>query len=140
MKTIILSVIVCGEEGILMNIFKSKWFSKWAEKEGLTDNALQDAILEMEGGLVDGELGGHVYKKRAAIHDQGKRGGLRTIVAFKMGDKSFFMFGFAKNQRENISAKELKALKLMAKELLGYSNLQLNKAVKSGELIKVKKL
>jgi hypothetical protein len=57
-----------------------------------------------------------------------------------MGDKSFFMFGFAKNQRENISAKELKALKLMAKELLGYSNLQLNKAVKSGELIKVNKL
>jgi hypothetical protein len=140
MKTITLSVIVCSEEGILMNIFKSKWFSKWAEKEGLTDNALQEAILEMEGGLVDGELGGHVYKKRAAIQGQGKRGGLRTIVAFKMGGKSFFMFGFAKNQRENISAKELKALKFMAKELLGYSNLQLSKAVKSGELIKVKKL
>jgi hypothetical protein len=140
MKTITLGGIVYSEEGILMNIFKSKWFSKWAEKEGLTDNALQEAILEMEGGLVDGELGGHVYKKRAAIQGQGKRGGLRTIVAFKMGDKSFFMFGFAKNQRENISAKELKALKLMAKELLGYSNLQLSKAVKLGELIKVKKL
>lgn len=140
MKSITLSVIVCNEEGILMNIFKSKWFNKWAEKEGLTDNALLEAILEMEGGLVDGELGGHVYKKRAAIQGQGKRGGLRTIVAFKMDDKSFFMFGFAKNQRDNISAKELKALKLMAKALLGYSNLQLNKVVKSGELIKVKKL
>jgi hypothetical protein len=62
------------------------------------------------------------------------------LVSFKIGDKSFFMFGFAKNQRENISAKELKALKFMAKELLGYSNLQLSKAVKLGELIKVKKL
>lgn len=139
MKTIILSVIVCYEEGIVMNIFKSKWFSKWAEKEGLTDNALQEAILEMKDGLNDGELGGNVYKKRAAIQGQGKRGGLRTIVAFKVGDKSFFIFGFAKNQRENISAKELKALKLMAKELLGYSNLQLNKAIKSGELIEVNK-
>ncbi|WP_435274233.1 type II toxin-antitoxin system RelE/ParE family toxin [Psychrobium sp. nBUS_13] len=121
-----------------MNIFKSKWFSKWAEKEGLTDSALQEAILDMENGLVDGELGGNVYKKRAAIQGHGKRGGLRTIVAFKVADKSFFIFGFAKNQRENISTKELKTLKLMAKELLGYSNLQLDKAIKSGELIEVK--
>lgn len=31
----------------------------------------------MEGGLNDGDLGGHVYKKRAAIQGQGKRGGRR---------------------------------------------------------------
>jgi hypothetical protein len=72
-----------------MRIFKSKWFNKWAEKEGLTDKALTEAISEMEDGLNDGELGGHVYKKRAAIQGQGKRGGLRTIIAFKVDDKSF---------------------------------------------------
>jgi len=53
-----------------MRIFKSKWFNKWAEKEGLTDKALTAAIAEMDDGLNDGDLGGHVYKKRAAI--QGK--------------------------------------------------------------------
>ena len=122
-----------------MRIFKSKWFNKWAEKEGLTDKALTEAITEMEDGLNDGELGGNVYKKRAAIQGQGKRGGLRTIIAFKIEDKSFFMFGFAKNQQDNIDKKELKALKLMAKDLLGYSDKQLKQAIKVSELIEVKK-
>lgn len=123
-----------------MNIFKSKWFHKWAEKEGLSDHALSSAISDMENGLHDGDLGGNVFKKRAAIQGQGKRGGLRTIVAFKMDDKAFFIFGFAKNQRANIDKKELKVFKLMAKELLNYSDSQLDKAIEHGELIKVKKL
>jgi len=120
-----------------MRIFKSKWFNKWAEKEGLTDKTLVGAITEMEAGLNDGDLGGHVYKKRAAIQGQGKRGSLRTIVAFKIEDKSFFMFGFAKNKQDNIDKKELKALKLMAKDLLSYSDKQLKQAIKTSELIEV---
>jgi hypothetical protein len=120
-----------------MRIFKSKWFNKWADKEGLTDEALVVAVTEMEDGLIDADLGGHVYKKRAAIEGQGKSGGLRTILAFKVGNKSFFMFGFAKNQQGNINKKELKSLKLMAKILLGYSNNELNNALNAGELIEV---
>jgi hypothetical protein len=120
-----------------MRIFKSKWFNKWADKEGLTDEALAVAVTEMEEGLIDADLGGHVYKKRAAIEGQGKSGGLRTILAFKVGNKSFFMFGFAKNQQGNINKKELKSLKLMAKSLLGYSNNELNNALNVGELIEV---
>jgi len=80
-----------------------------------------------------------VSKKRAAIQGQGKRGGLRTIIAFKVDDKSFFMFGFAKNQKDNIDKKELKALKLMAKDLLNYLDKQLKQAIKANELIEVKK-
>ena len=121
-----------------MHIFKSKWFHKWAEKERLTDESLRKVIEEMERGLIDADLGGHVYKKRAAIEGQGKSGSLRTILAFKIGNKAFFMFGFPKNKRANISEKELKALKLMAKELLNYSDAALSKAVKAGGLIEVK--
>jgi len=112
-------------------------FSKWAAKEGLTDEVLKAAVTEMENGLIDADLGGNVYKKRAAIDGQGKSGGLRTILAFKVRNKSFFMFGFAKNQQDNVNKKELKALKLMAKNLLGYSNKKLNNALNASELIEV---
>lgn len=122
-----------------MRIFKSKCFHKWADKEGLTDDALKEAVKEMEDGLIDADLGGHVYKKRAAIEGQGKSSGLRTILAFKVSNKSFFMFGFAKNQRVSIDTKELKTLKRMAKELLCYSASTLNKALDAGNLIEVKK-
>ena len=137
MSNVLLSVIVDNKEGKLMRIFKSKWFHKWAEKEGLTDEALNIAIKEMEDDLVDADLGGHIYKKRAAIEGQGKSGGLRTILAFKVGNKAFFMFGFAKKQRANINEKELKTFKKMGKEYFGYSEIKLNKVVKVGNLIEV---
>lgn len=50
-----------------MRILKSRWFTKWAKKEGLTDWALKNALIEMEQGLIDADLGGHVYKKRAPV-------------------------------------------------------------------------
>lgn len=121
-----------------MHIYKSKWFNKWADKEGLTDRALKDAVKEMEDGLIDADLGGHVYKKRAAIEGQGKSCGLRTILAFKVGSQTFFIFGFPKNAQDNINKKELKAFKRLAKELLGYNASQLKKAANAGSFIEVK--
>ena len=78
-----------------------------------------------------------MVKKRVALPGRGKRGGARTLVAFRQGEKAFFVYGFAKNERTNISDKELKALKLLAKELLNYPAETLAKAIKAGELIEI---
>ena len=110
-----------------MRIFKNKLFNKWAEKEGLSDGALRNAVDEMERSLIDADLGGHVMKKRVAVGGRGKRGGVRTRLAYKSGDKAFFVYGFAKNVRANVSTDELKALKHLAKELMGYSDKALTK-------------
>ena len=59
-------------------------------------------------------------------------------MAFKVGDKAFFIFGFAKRERDNISRKELNTMKEMAESLFGYSAKQLEKAVASGILIEAK--
>ena len=120
-----------------MRIFKNKAFTKWAEKEGLNDDALQIAVDEMGRGLIDADLGGHVVKKRVAVGGRGKRGGVRTLLAYKSGDKAFFMYGFAKNARANVSTDELKALKHLAKELMNYSDKTLTKAIQHGALIEV---
>ncbi len=120
-----------------MRVFKNKAFSKWATKEGLDDQVLWLAVDEMERGLIDAHLGGHVFKKRVAIRGRGKSGGVRTLLAYRIADKAFFMYGFAKNTRANINIDELKALKYLASELLAYSNKQLDEAVKHGELIEV---
>lgn len=120
-----------------MQIYKTKLFNRWAEKEGLTDAALGTAVEELGRGLVDADLGGHVYKKRVGLAGRGKRGGVRTLIAFKVEDKAFFMYGFAKNARSNISDKELKALRLLAEQLLSYGTKALEKAIQAGELIEV---
>ena len=58
-------------------------------------------------------------------------------MAFGVGNKLFFIYGFAKNARANISRKELAALKKLARELLGYQPATLAKAMQAGELIEV---
>ena len=120
-----------------MLAFKVKAFAKWASGEGLSDGALASAVVEMEHGLIDARLGGQVIKKRVALPGRGKRGSARTLVAFKQGDKVFFIYGFAKNERANVSDKELRALKMLAKELLNYAAPVLAKAMKAGELIEI---
>ena len=92
-----------------MRIFKTRLFNRWATDIKMTDDALSNAVNEMERGLIDANLGGHVYKKRVAIQGKGKSGGVRTIIAYRIEDKAFFVYGFAKSARANISADELKA-------------------------------
>ena len=121
-----------------MRLFKTRLFAKWARKEKLSDSLLSQAVQEMERGLIDADLGGHVYKKRIALKGQGKRGGARTILAYQVTDKAFFIFGYAKNEKANISIEELKITRAFAKELLNYSNTQLDALVKKGMFIEVK--
>jgi hypothetical protein len=120
-----------------MRIYKTKWFSRWAAEERVSDAALVAAVVEMARGLIDANLGGHVFKKRVAIGGRGKSGGLRTLLALRMGERVFFMYGFAKNERANINDKELQALKLLAKQLLHYNARTLEKAIGAGELYEV---
>ncbi len=120
-----------------MRIFKTRTFCKWADKEGLEDASLLAAVAEINNGLVDADLGGHIIKKRIAIGSKGKRGGVRTLLAYKVVDKAFFIYGFAKNVRANISSNELKALRCLAQELLVYSDKQLMIAINANVLIEV---
>ena len=98
-------------------------------KTELTDLALCEAVAEMEQGLLDADLGGGVVKKRVALPGRGKSGGARTLVATNKGNRWFFVFGFEKNDRANISDSELEALQDLAKDLLARTVQQLDLAV-----------
>ena len=120
-----------------MRIFKTRHFGRWAAKEGLSDKLLTAAVQEISDGLFDADLGSSIYKKRVAIRHRGKRGGVRTLLAFKKDNCAFYLYGFAKNRRPNITARELKALKYSAKVFLGLSDKDLNKVIKSEALIEM---
>lgn len=121
-----------------MRIFKTAYFYRFAENEGLSDTQIQEAVAEMEKGLIDGDLGANLFKKRIAIGDRGKRGGLRSIIAYKRGDKAIFIYGYPKNMRDNISLKEKEAYKKLSKSYFCLDDLSLRRLLKAGELIEVK--
>ena len=106
-------------------------------KTELSDVALNLAIREMEQGLVDADLGGGILKKRVALPGRGKSAGSRTLVATNRGNRWFFVFGFEKSERANISPKELAALQLIAADLLKLSVLEIEFEVKNGALQEV---
>ncbi len=108
------------------------------KREGLADRDLCDALAEMRNGLVDARLGGGLVKKRIARAGQGRSGGYRVLVASNFGERWVFMFGFAKNERDNIDDDELKLIKRLAATLLSLSENDLRKALAVGELLEIK--
>lgn len=104
---------------------------------GLTDQALADAVLEMTNGLIDADLGGHVFKKRVALAGRGKSAGARTLVATKLEKNWFFLFGFGKNQKANIDQNELAALRELANRFLSMTDIEIDLLISIGELTRV---
>lgn len=121
-----------------MRIFKNAWFRRFARRERMPDRALRDAIARAEKGIVDADLGGNVIKQRIARPGQGKSGGYRTIIVFRKGDKAFFVYGFAKSERDNIDRAETEAFKKAANELLALSDEQIGTLIENGALTEVK--
>ena len=117
-----------------MHIFKTRHFQRWMRKTALGDSDLRKAVLEMTAGLIDADLGGGVVKKRIGLAGRGKRGGVRTLVATNKGNRWFFVFGFEKNERANISDEELEGLQIIAADLLARTGPQLDEAVADGAL------
>ena len=112
-----------------MRVFKSKHFSLYARKEGIENTALAAAIREIEEGLVDAVLGGGLVKKRVAREGSGKSSGYRTIIAFSSGQRSLFLYGFAKSDRDNIGDNELRELQKLSQLFLRLTEVEITSAL-----------
>ena len=117
-----------------MSVFKTKVFQDWQKKEDIPDKSLCAAVDEMSRGLIDANLGGGLVKKRIARPGAGKSSGFRTLLATNKNDKWFFVYGFAKNERDNIENQEMLALKRLAVVLLGMDANAIDKLLADKEL------
>ncbi len=121
-----------------MRIFKSKWFAKFARKERITDEKLCEAIKKAEKGIIDADYGGGVIKQRIARPNEGKSGGYRSIILFRKGSLSFFVYGFAKSDQGNIDESDERDFKELAKTILAVSEIELKVLLESGNYTEVK--
>jgi len=121
-----------------MRIFKNRRFAKFASKEGIDDAKLREAVREAEAGKIDADYGGGVIKQRIARSGEGKSGGYRSVILYRQGDKAFFVYGFPKNERENIDKVEERAFKELAKMTFAFSDDELRKLIETGAYKEVK--
>ncbi len=120
-----------------MRVFKNKAFARFARKARITDGVLCAAVADASRGLIDADLGGGVLKQRVARQGESKSGGFRTIILFRIGERAFFVHGFAKNERHNIRDDGLAAFRRLAAEMLAYDDEALAKATGNGTLTEV---
>jgi hypothetical protein len=117
-----------------VRILKTKWFTRFAKRNAIDDHRLREAIEEVEGGIVDADLGGGLIKKRVPRCGGGKSGGYRTIIAYRRGARAFFIFGFAKSEMDNIDDKDLAELRDAARQYDRLTEEEINCAVADGKL------
>lgn len=95
------------------------------------------AVQEVERGLSNGELGGGLVKKRLARAGKGKRGGYRSVIVYRTGPRSVFVYGFLKSAKDNLSPVELDVYQKLAQIYLGFSEADMARALKEGEVEEV---
>lgn len=120
-----------------IRLLRTRPFDRWAGAERIDDDDLRATADELMRGLMGARLGAGLFKKRIALSGRGKRGGGRTIVAYREGDRIIFLAGFAKNDRTDLAPAELKALRILGKRLLSLDSRELNDAIAAGFLMEI---
>lgn len=110
--------------------FKTKWFNREAKDEGISDEELCKAFKQLIKGQAD-DLGGGVWKKR--LNDNMNR----SIVLAKGRKYWIYAFLYAKKDRENIDAKELKEFKRLAKIYGAATDAEITELLKLKELVEI---
>jgi hypothetical protein len=117
-----------------VRIFKTKWFARFARKQHIGDDALREAVSQAEQGLIGAQLSGDLIKQRLARPGKGKSGGYRTLIAFRSSKRAVFLYGFGKNERDNIGDDELATLKEIARAWIAADAARIASAIRGEEL------
>ena len=121
-----------------MRVFKTRWFVRFARGERIDDESLSESISRAARGLIDADLGGGLIKQRVARRGRGRSGGYRMLIAYRVKERAVFLYGFAKNERENIEPNELEDLRLVARGWLEAASERVEAALKDGAIQEVK--
>jgi hypothetical protein len=117
-----------------VRIFKNAWFVRFAHDQKISDGSIREAVRRAENGQIDANLGGCLIKQRVARPGKGKSRGYRAILLYRAGERAFFVYGFAKSDRDNLDEDEEKQFKKMARYILSLSDEQLNGLIAGGKL------
>ena len=79
-------------------------------------------------------MGGGLIKQRIPRMGEGRSGGFRTIVAYRKKDRAIFLYGFAKNERDNIDDDDMNDLKRTAGIFLAFDRHAFAAAIAAGEI------
>jgi len=120
-----------------MEKLTTKWFKKWAKKSKLKDEDLLETIENLKDGLSTADLGSNLFKVRVKRENSGKSSGFRTIIVYKENERAIFLYGFGKNEKENITKTELLYFKKLGHDFLALTPNEINQLIENMSLFSI---
>lgn len=117
-----------------MKRFTTRWFNKWARKSKLKDQDLLDTLDNVKNRLSTVDLGSNLFKVRVKREHSGKSSGFRAIVVYKENERAIFLYGFGKNEKNNLSKTELLYFKKLGNDFIGLTQEQIEKLIEKNAL------
>lgn len=94
-------------------------------------------MKDLEKGAIDVDYGNGVVKQRLARPNQGKSSGYRCIILFRLKEKAFFVYGFPKNERDNINQEEERVFKELSEQMFYFSDEDIVRLLQTDALVEV---
>ena len=91
----------------------------------------------MKNGLSAIDLGNNLFKVRVKREHSGKSSGFRTIVVYKENEKAIFLYGFGKNEQDNISKTELSYFKKLGNDFLGLAEKHIKQLIETKSFFEI---
>jgi hypothetical protein len=120
-----------------VRVFLTRDFARFVRKQHIKPAVLHEAVARAERGLIDADLGGGLIKQRVARPGQGRSRSYRTIIAYRSQARCFFMYGFAKSERDNINDREFAVLKKTAQVLMAMTDGEVEASLAANELTEI---
>jgi hypothetical protein len=116
-----------------LRVFSTRSFERFRRRERIDDRSLCEGVARAERGLIDANLGSGLIKQRVARRGQGRSRGFRVLVVYRSRVRAVFLYGFAKNERDNVDADELVRLRPAASEMLSWTDSQISQLLAATE-------
>jgi len=119
-----------------MKILITKWFLKWLKKVKIENGDLISSAKTLNKNPDFAvSLGAGLYKVRIRRKYHGKSGGYRTLLIFRKEKLALYVYGFSKNEKDNLEQDELKFFKKLSKDILSMNEQEIINQIKSGSFI-----
>ncbi len=113
-----------------MKYLMNRSFYRDAKSNKLDDDYIHEVLDDISKGRAK-SLGSKMYKIRAAKKGKGKSSGFRNIFFWKKNERVVFCILFGKNERENLTADDMKALRVLSYEYDRLTNVEIEIGIKA---------
>ncbi len=120
-------------------VFTIPAFDRFARKARIGDERLIDAVDRADRQLIYADLGEELIKQAVGRPNKAAINGFRTMIGFRPEFRAFFLYGFPKNDADNITQNALKGFRKVTADFMTLTDDQVEILLASKDLREIER-